>query len=357
MLSMPLLYILPLLLTPLIPVSVQSQDALIDVSVNCSQLAVTNSSEVTVKADRDIKITLLCKDAIKTYYLLNNNVKLTIPIHRFANDEVINNYSRSEPVNDNQNSTDNDGNDDNNSNKTIDNQPESNTDTCVFRSVSNEEIYGIQMTVSRIQGQNSDLTMRNYILSCTLNEYGVAKSMEIPVTKDMSAVEALEQFMGKKVSLDIQLKLYDILDQPILSPVPIQKKVRLIGKSKNNVTGLLTNNCVAKSDKNTQYRILKAGCGDGFIFHSDDGFTTDGSTITSPFFRMFKLMNSDRLTFQCTFTICNGHCDGNSCLKQRFKRDAPQLSGDLFNVDDDPDAADNETTEAMTSTYDLQQET
>ncbi|XP_014772411.1 myosin-G heavy chain-like [Octopus bimaculoides] len=226
MLSLPLFCILPLLLTPLVTVSVQSQDALLDVSVNCSQLSTTNASEVTVKADRDIKITLLCKGAVKTYYLLNNNVKLTIPIHRFDNEEEINNNSRSEPVNDSHNSNDDDGNDDNNSNnnKTIDNQPDSNTDTCVFNSVPNEEIYGIQMTVSRVQGQNSDLTMRNYILSCTLNEYGVAKSLEIPVMKDMSAVEALEQFMGKKVSWDVELKLYDIMDQPITSPVPIQKK-------------------------------------------------------------------------------------------------------------------------------------
>ncbi|XP_014777558.1 vitelline envelope sperm lysin receptor, partial [Octopus bimaculoides] len=134
--------------------------------------------------------------------------------------------------------------------------------------------------------------------------------------------------------------------------------VRLIGKSKNNVTGLITNNCVAKSDRNTQYKILKAGCGDGFIFSSDDGFNTDGSTITSPFFRMFKLMNSDSLTFQCTFTICNSDCDGNSCRRKRLRRDATQLFQKLLNAgDDDPDATANTTTQAATSTYDLQKET
>lgn len=50
----------------------------------------------------------------------------------------------------------------------------------------------------------------------------------------------------------------------------------------------------------------------------DEGFNTTGNIAVSPYFRGFRLVGDDMLTFHCTFSICDGYCDGVSTLWHSF---------------------------------------
>lgn len=53
-------------------------------------------------------------------------------------------------------------------------------------------------------------------------------------------------------------------------------------------------------------------CGNGDIFHENQGFITKGKTITSPAFSAFRIRGSSIVDFDCSFIICDRNCDGVS---------------------------------------------
>ena len=50
-------------------------------------------------------------------------------------------------------------------------------------------------------------------------------------------------------------------------------------------------------------------CGDGVIFKKTAGFVTTGKTALSPYFKAFRLIDSENIRFECTYTTCASACD------------------------------------------------
>lgn len=126
----------------------------------------------------------------------------------------------------------------------------------------------------------------------------------------------------------IELHLVDALDQKLESKdIPLGKRVQLRAVVSGGTSSITASDCLAtgKDDATVTYMVLQAGCGDGVIFDLDQGFTTEGDTVRSPYFQYFRLPRNSGIKFSCNFTACDGECDGSSCVARR-KRSANELS-------------------------------
>lgn len=143
--------------------------------------------------------------------------------------------------------------------------------------------------------------------------------------------------LGGNYAEGSSLKLIDVLGKEITGALPMEKKVHLrIETTSSEYSGVVPYNCNAKSkDGNTIYPILQAGCGEGVIFPKSVGFTTKGQMSTSPFFKVFRLMEdgSDAgISYECSFVVCNNTCDGSSCSLRSKRSSETSEDGPEFNV-------------------------
>ncbi|CAC5401631.1 unnamed protein product [Mytilus coruscus] len=169
-----------------------------------------------------------------------------------------------------------------------------------------------------------------YTISCIAEGNQTKLLSNIDIDEDLIPVksEVVDSF-GHDYTGSSSLKLLDVLGEEIITKVPMSKKVQLeLTVTTGEYHGVVPYDCRAISkDGNTDYRFLIAGCGDGTIIPTNKGFTTKEKISKSPFFKIFKLLETTQeggLSYECSFTVCNATCDGSSC-SVRTKRSADSL--------------------------------
>ncbi|CAC5401633.1 unnamed protein product [Mytilus coruscus] len=170
-----------------------------------------------------------------------------------------------------------------------------------------------------------------YTISCIAEGNQTKLLTNIDIDEDHIPIkEQLVDTLGNDYMGGATLKLLDILGKEITSKLPMSKKVQLeLAVTTTDYIGVVPYDCKAISkDGNTEYKFLLAGCGDGTIIPTNAGFTTKEKTSTSPFFKIFKLLETTQeggISYECSFTVCNATCDGSSC-SVRNKRSADSLA-------------------------------
>ncbi|XP_064613308.1 vitelline envelope sperm lysin receptor-like [Liolophura sinensis] len=160
-------------------------------------------------------------------------------------------------------------------------------------------------------------------LTCAYDKSGEAVAKENLIAQWFLSPGEKQTLKGEEeTTIQFNLRMVDVLNRPVNEDsVSIGKKVRLLATDNLDAsTAFRALSCVAKNNE-TEYSILRAGCGDGLVIPRTVGFQTTGGAVSSPYFSAFRLSAGFGVQFDCTFTICVGSCDGDSCVNQlRRKR-------------------------------------
>lgn len=191
---------------------------------------------------------------------------------------------------------------------------------CVFRKTDNSAVYTIliQVAINKVHACKKD-----FQVTCTFDMYARGRSSPSSAAVTLIAAKEIQSNQGEDSQSTIEVQVVDVLDIPILGPLPLRRKVQLQAEASGTATelGLKPVSCDAVGVQfGRRYAILRAGCGDGLIFAQSEGFTTNGLRSVSPYFKAFKLAGDAQLRFECNFTMCPGLCDGSSCVHHRRKR-------------------------------------
>ncbi|XP_052080510.1 vitelline envelope sperm lysin receptor-like [Mytilus californianus] len=178
-------------------------------------------------------------------------------------------------------------------------------------------------------------TLMNEFETYTISCIAEGNKTQVLNTKDIDEQfipikEELVDTLGHDYTGGATLELLDILGGTISTKVPMSKKVQLkLAVTSTEYHGVVPYDCKAISkDGDTEYKFLLAGCGDGTIIPTNKGFTTKGRKSLSPFFKIFKLLETTQeggISYQCSFTVCNASCDVSSC-SVRTRRSADSLA-------------------------------
>ncbi|CAC5420309.1 unnamed protein product [Mytilus coruscus] len=174
-----------------------------------------------------------------------------------------------------------------------------------------------------------------YTITCTTNGDASQTLKEKAIDDNRILItDGLVHNLGDSYAGGSSLKLMDVLGQEIgAKKVSMGKKIYLeLSISGGNEQGLTPYDCYARnSDSTKSYKIFNAGCGDGIVFKKSAGFTVSGTKAKSPFFKVFKLIETNAantaVKYSCSFTTCNNTCDGSSCslvLRSRRSVDPEQ---------------------------------
>ncbi|XP_067686910.1 uncharacterized protein [Haliotis asinina] len=195
---------------------------------------------------------------------------------------------------------------------------------CVFNRKGNSQVYVI--TVKASWGEGSNLihkSNREYQVTCVYGSRGSDDTRIQSISDRLIAAKTMQENKGPDSVSTIQLEVVDVLGAPVTF-MPQGRKVKLSAKSKGEgrELGIRTIGCDAIGTKTkARYAVIRAGCGDGLIFKKNEGFTTNGLTATSPYFKVFAMRDDNLVKFECNFTMCATKCDGSSCSVSRQRRD------------------------------------
>nr|UNY67734.1 VEZP6 [Haliotis tuberculata] len=167
-----------------------------------------------------------------------------------------------------------------------------------------------------------------YRVTCTFGANGKVASKLHKIGDSLIAPSVLKNNVGPGSKAKVNLVVSSVTGVD-LSATPL-KLGRIVSLAATATTtgkelGVRPTSCDAISGQQ-RYAILRAGCGDGIVFNTTDGFVTKGLTTRSPFFEMFTIGGSSSVKFECTFTLCSGNCDGSSCVNGRKRRSQVEAS-------------------------------
>ncbi|XP_064611720.1 vitelline envelope sperm lysin receptor-like [Liolophura sinensis] len=149
-------------------------------------------------------------------------------------------------------------------------------------------------------------------ISCAYDDHGRALSATETIAEWFLNPKEMQTLLGIASKAVFDLQVVDVLGRPVgPDHISIGRKIRLKATdSSNELQAFRALSCEAKNENST-YAILRAGCGDGLVFNKRVGFETTGAEVLSPYFEAFRLRGSANIQFQCTFTACDGSCDGH----------------------------------------------
>ncbi|XP_063433172.1 vitelline envelope sperm lysin receptor-like isoform X2 [Mytilus trossulus] len=216
------------------------------------------------------------------------------------------------------------------------------TDCFFFHPAQESELYVVEIEV--FWGFGNATLMEDYetyTITCTTNgdALGTLGNKKIDDNR-IVITDGLVHTLGAEYVGSSTLTLKNVLGEDInATKVSMGKKIYLdLSITGGSEQGLTPYDCYARnSDSSKSYKILNAGCGDGIVFKKSAGFTVSGTTAKSPYFKVFKLIETDSantaVKYSCSFTTCNNTCDGSSCsLSFRSKRsidqDEPMMMAD-----------------------------
>ncbi|XP_076092286.1 uncharacterized protein LOC143063790 isoform X2 [Mytilus galloprovincialis] len=201
-------------------------------------------------------------------------------------------------------------------------------DNCVFHSNNNSQFYQVALEIYFIQNgvfQYKDA----YIVTCSYAEYGTNETqgneVDVPIVAPYETYKHLHRVHNHTHTNDSSTFNVDILDnrdQIVIGQIPLGKKIKIrvtMTAGSAAEVGFHVFMCEAKGSEGTRpFAFIREGCGEGFIIPKKLGFTSNGLTAESPFFKAFGLYGSPAVTHECHFYVCHENCDGSSCIYSHF---------------------------------------
>ncbi|KAK6185371.1 hypothetical protein SNE40_007621 [Patella caerulea] len=190
------------------------------------------------------------------------------------------------------------------------------TKGCLF--VNHKGIYKLDVAIMYGLPRSGLLANEQvYTVSCAFNSKAKVTATRHNVVGGLVSPHEKLYNVGTSVSSSyITLNVQDIRRKTISSSIPIDKVVTLYAVSRGTLRerGLRAVSCYGIGAVNKKkYAILRAGCGDGQVIPLNAGFITTGRTTRSPYFRSFYVEGDRLVSYQCTFQLCTGSCNGSSC--------------------------------------------
>ncbi|CAC5395955.1 unnamed protein product [Mytilus coruscus] len=201
-------------------------------------------------------------------------------------------------------------------------------DNCVFHSNNNSQFYQVALEI--YFAQNGVFQYKDaYIVTCSYGEYGTnqsrANEVDVPIVAPYETYKHIHRFHNQTHGNDSSTFNVDILDsreQVITDKIPLGKKIKIrvtMTAGSASEVGFHVFMCEAKGSKGTKpFAFIREGCGEGFIIEKNEGFTSNGLTAESPYFKAFELYGSPTVTHECHFYVCHENCDGSSCIYSHF---------------------------------------
>ncbi|XP_050399449.2 vitelline envelope sperm lysin receptor isoform X2 [Patella vulgata] len=156
-----------------------------------------------------------------------------------------------------------------------------------------------------------------YTVSCSFNSKAKISASRHQVVGGLVSPHEKLYNVGTSVSSSyITLNVQDIRRNTISTSIPIDKVITLYAVSLGTLKeiGLRAVSCYGIGATNKKrYAILRAGCGDGQVIPHNTGFITNGRTTRSPYFKSFYVEGDKLVSYECTFQLCTGSCNGSSC--------------------------------------------
>ncbi|XP_050411354.1 vitelline envelope sperm lysin receptor [Patella vulgata] len=268
-------------------------DTTIRIESVCAK-AVTGLSTITVTSDRDVDVTIVCKNNFLA------KPQATDHVH-YKQDIVINR---------------------------LDKEP------CKFNKKDKSNVYTVEVFIGDVDknaGASLQKMKRDFLLTCTYDENGNSVTSVKNITNESVPYVEISKEFGGKIKSNISLQLSETSGRAVTSPVPLGKSLRIVARISGQEY-VRAMSCVA-SNGVLNHTILTGGCGDGIVFSKKSGFKTFGKVVYSPYFSSFRLRGNPTLVFSCKFSSCDKkRCDGNSCLRTRTKREIEGDEGEIFTV-------------------------
>ncbi|XP_071115388.1 vitelline envelope sperm lysin receptor-like [Haliotis cracherodii] len=196
---------------------------------------------------------------------------------------------------------------------------------CIFEKRKGVDVYVISVTVA--YGQTGGMIQHKseqYTVTCTFSAAGGLGTVKHKIHEGLIAPLEVQHNTGRESKSTVTLNVVDVLGNDLTgSDLHLVKTVQLkaVSKGEQGEKGFKPVSCDAVGVKTKKrYPVLRAGCGDGIIFHRNQGFTTTGLTSVSPYFPAFNVASDPVLRFECNFTFCDAVCDGSSCKNAKIRR-------------------------------------
>ncbi|XP_067676534.1 vitelline envelope sperm lysin receptor-like [Haliotis asinina] len=200
------------------------------------------------------------------------------------------------------------------------------------------KVYTLKVTVAFGEpGNPLHQVQEEYRVTCTFGPSGKGASKQHKIGDSLIAPSVLKNNVGPGSKATVNLVVSSVTGVDLsATPIKLGRIVSLTATvtTSGSELGVRPTSCDAISGQQ-RYAILRAGCGDGIVFNTADGFFTKGLTTKSPLFEMFTLGGSSSLKFECNFTLCSKNCDGSSCVNGRKRRSEVETSNrqdDWFNL-------------------------
>ncbi|XP_013388089.1 uncharacterized protein LOC106157127 isoform X2 [Lingula anatina] len=190
---------------------------------------------------------------------------------------------------------------------------------CGRKKHGNAEIYSVNIVVQE-SANTRVVSDQVYTITCPYIVTGQGSSNNpATITIGQSSTIPKVEPGAALASGTLDLTVVDAQNATVTSVV-LGHPIRLLAIYKNNAPaeqGLMVIGCEARDAQpfTLQHFFLVAGCGQGDVIKSNEGFTTVGYESISPFFKAFAFTQKNTILFACDFALCPiaGRCDGSSC--------------------------------------------
>ncbi|XP_046376466.2 vitelline envelope sperm lysin receptor-like isoform X1 [Haliotis rufescens] len=195
---------------------------------------------------------------------------------------------------------------------------------CKFNELGNST-KGYTMKVIVSYGESSNplhQVEEEYRVTCTFGSSGQSGSKQHRIGDSLIAPSVLKNNVGPGSKAKVNLVVSSVTGGDLsATPLKLGRIVTLAATAttSGSEVGVRPTSCDAISGQR-RYAILRAGCGDGIVFNTTDGFVTKGLTTRSPYFQTFAMGGDRSMNFECNFTLCSNNCDGSSCINGRKRR-------------------------------------
>ncbi|KAK6176741.1 hypothetical protein SNE40_014982 [Patella caerulea] len=200
------------------------------------------------------------------------------------------------------------------------------TTQCKFQQTSaTRAIFGLKVESRLLHELFESADDERFLIECSFMRYKSNISVDVALEEKYKPAEMMVIPKGTVAKSVFEIYMMSAVgDKRLKGAILVNSLVKLhthmTTKEKTEI-GYLPLECVVESsDGKVKILVLASGCGTGFPFKKNEGFVMNGPNGDSPKFRMFRISKNQGIVFRCSFVVCTGRCNGNSCVVTKRKR-------------------------------------
>ncbi|ESO89840.1 hypothetical protein LOTGIDRAFT_233993 [Lottia gigantea] len=195
------------------------------------------------------------------------------------------------------------------------------SDACSFiQEVPGTQSYTLKIESRMLHELFESGNDEKFLVDCNFQSFKSDISVDVDIQEKIKAPEYQLILSGNEASSDFQIYVARAADNTELTgPIKQSAIVNLhttMTASGGEAAYMPVECTVESKDGTVKVHILASGCGTGFPWKTNEGFTMSGVEGQSPNFRMFRISKMSDLVFKCGFVICDQNCDGSSCVAE-----------------------------------------